>query len=233
MKLEWLGPTDYVEAMKIQTRLADRASLIGSMTTSESRPSETVLGLEHPLTITLGKRADPLKDIKVSVRVLKERNAAIVGVERGGMATLHSPGQLVIYPLIQLRDRGLRVRDYVQLLEDVTKRFLADRGIIACCRGDEPGLYTLSGKIAFFGVRIKNGMTTHGVAINVYNQLEDFSLIRSCGKETEAFSKMADFGVNDSLSELFQSWCSYFQTGLGLTQDVNRPILEKPFELRV
>ncbi len=233
MKQEWLGLTDYVSAMQLQDKIIDRASLVNLLTYSEARPEETILGLEHPLTITLGKRADILKDIKAPIRELKSRQVAIVGVERGGQATVHNPGQLVIYPLINLRERGLRVRDYVYILEDATKRFLADFGIIACCRGDEPGLYTIRGKIAFFGVRIKRGMTSHGVAINVSNNLQDFAFIRSCGKEVETFSKAEDFGVTQDLGSLFRLWCSYFQTALSLTQDVNRPMLGKPFNLRV
>jgi lipoate-protein ligase B len=230
MKPQWLGLTEYLPALQMQEKiLADAASAAEFL---ESTYFETILGLEHPTTITLGKRADPLKDIQVSIRTLKEKQVAIVGVERGGQATLHNPGQLVIYPIINLRGRGIRVRDYVHLLEDVTKRFLADYGIVACCRGDEPGLYTIKGKIAFFGVRVVRGVTSHGLAINVYNNLEEFAWIRSCGKATESFAKMADFGVTAALPELFAAWCTYFQTGLGLTQDANRPMLERPFELR-
>lgn len=235
MKAEWMGLTDYVEAMRLQDKIVDRSSLISCFVPPSSAgtyPAETLLGFEHPLTITLGKRADPLRDIVAPIRVLKEKNAAIVGVERGGQATLHAPGQLVIYPVLNIRARGIRVRDYVHMLEDVTKRFLSDYGIIACCRGDEPGLYTIKGKIAFFGVRIRNGMTSHGLAINVRNHLEDFGLIRSCGKATETFSRMADFGEQGSLEELFRAWCCYFETGLSLTQDVNRPMLRKPLQLQ-
>ncbi|MCB0350820.1 MAG: lipoyl(octanoyl) transferase LipB [Bdellovibrionales bacterium] len=233
MKQEWLGLTDYVSAVQLQDKIIDRASLVNLLAHSEAGPGETILGLEHPLTITLGKRADILKDIKAPIRELKAKQVAIVGVERGGQATIHNPGQLVIYPIINLRERGIRVRDYVHALEDVTKRFLADYGVTACCRGEEPGLYTIRGKIAFFGVRVKRGMTSHGVAINVSNNLEDFALIRSCGKEGEVFSSLNDFNVKVELEPLFRLWCDYFQTALGLTQDVNRPMLDKPFNLRV
>ncbi len=216
MRVQWLGLTDYVSSVKYQTKLA-------------AQFKETILGLEHPSTITMGKRADPLKDIKASVRVLKEKNISIVGVDRGGQATFHNPGQLVIYPIINLKERGVRVRDYVHLLEDVTKRFLKDHGITACCRGEEPGLYTLTGKIGFVGVRITSGMTTHGISLNVTNDLQEFAYIRSCGKEGEQFSKMSEFMNPPPLESLFFLWCEYFQTGLGLTMDVNRPIVELPF----
>jgi len=229
MKTIWHGHTNYLAALHIQEKILSDASHMGQL--YESTYLEQILGFEHPSTITLGKRADPLKDICASVKVLREKNIAIVGAERGGQATLHNPGQLVIYPMIHLRARGMKVRDYVHLLEDVTKRFLADYGIVACCRGSEPGLYTIKGKIAFFGIRVKHGMTSHGLAINVTNNLEEFNLIRSCGRAGESFVKMTDFGVQASLCELFDSWSAYFQTGLGLTQDMNRPMLEKPLQL--
>lgn len=213
MKSIWLGLTEYVAAMKEQDRRLDRQPL-----------TEAILGLEHPLTITLGRRADVLHDIVAPVRTLKERGVAIIGSERGGQATLHNPGQLVIYPIVSLKERQMRLRDYVYLLEDVTQRFLADFNIDSYFRGDEPGLYTKRGKIVFFGLRVKNGITSHGLSINVDNNLADFSLIRSCGRATESFTKISEYGVTTDLELLFNSWCDYFHTGLGLTQDANRPM---------
>ncbi len=226
----WLGQTDYVSAMQLQDRLLNRGPLLNLYTSSSHElPAETLLGLEHPLTITLGRRADALKDIKAPIRELKDRAVAILGSERGGQATLHNPGQLVIYPVIQLRERQLKVRDYVRILQDVTQRFLADRGVKSRCLSDqEPGLYTDEGKVVFFGIRVKNGMSSHGLAINVNNNLEDFKLIRSCGRATETFSRMADYGETMPLEDLFRLWSGYFQTALNLTQDANRPILSSP-----
>ena len=236
--MQWLGLKDYVEAMQLQDKIIDRCQLINSIVASDRYGEghsfkEEILGLEHPLTVTLGKRADPIKDFRVSVKVLRDKKVNIVSVDRGGQATLHNPGQLVIYPIIHLKQRGLRIKDYVHLLEDVTKRFLIDHGISAKCKGDSPGLYTLDGKIAFFGIRIKRGMTSHGLAINVSNDLSEFAMIRSCGMDGETFSRMQDFGVSISLEELFIKWCQYFQTGLGLTLDANRPIVEASLDLRV
>lgn len=187
----WLGQMDYVESIKL----------------TQTLPQEQIWGVEYPLTITLGKRADPLKDIKASLKILREKNIQIVGVDRGGHATLHNPGQLVIYPHLNIRNRQIKVRNYVALIEATTKRFLRGFGIESATHGDEPGLFTARGKIAFFGVRVQRGMTSHGLAINVRNSLTDFSLIRSCGKSEETFSAMQDFGVNAPLSYLFSRWC--------------------------
>ncbi len=199
----WLGQVDYVQAQLDVTETQKQRSEI-----------ERVDGLEHPLTITLGRRADPLKDIKAPLKVLRERNIQIVGAERGGQATLHNQGQLVIYPYIHLTERKMRVREYIKCLEVTTKQLLRAHGIEAICKGDEPGLYTLSGKIAFFGVRVKHGWTSHGVAINVRNNIDDFAFIRSCGQATETFSRMQDYGVTAPLSFLFQQWCEIFRHNL-------------------
>ncbi len=212
----WLGQIPYVESMLATQALADSSKASGNMAQA---PKEKIEGLEYPLTITLGRRADPLRDIKASIRILRDRNIPIVGVERGGQATLHNPGQLVIYPHINLRERGLKVKEYVAVIEVVTKRFLQRFGIEAFCKGDEPGLHTVSGKIAFFGVRVQHGFTSHGLSINVRNNLDDFAMIRSCGKSEEAFSRMQDYGVTAPLSFLFKCWCEEF-----FKEPIDRPI---------
>lgn len=203
MRQTWLGLFDYVKALELQESVQANA---------EEDPA--VLGLEHPLTITLGRRGDPLKDVLVGFKTLREKNIPVVAVDRGGQATLHNPGQLVVYPIISLRRLRLGAKVYVSILEETTKQFLAHYSVTACCRGDEPGLYTLKGKIASFGVRISRGITSHGVAINVSNNLADFAMIRSCGKATETFSRLEDFGVKAPLEQLFKEWCAIFQRNI-------------------
>jgi lipoyl(octanoyl) transferase len=203
MRQTWLGTFDYVKALELQESIQQNA---------ESDPA--ILGLEHPLTITLGRRGDPLKDVLIGFKALRERNIPVVAVDRGGQATLHHPGQLIIYPILSLRKLRIGAKVYVGILEATTKQLLASYGITACCRGDEPGLYTLRGKIASFGVRISRGVTSHGVAINVSNDLSEFAMIRSCGKATEAFSKLEDFGVNQPLEQLFLQWTELFRRNI-------------------
>lgn len=203
MRHMWLGLFDYVKALELQDSVQQNAEL-----------DPAIIGLEHPMTITLGRRGDPLKDVLVGFRVLREKGIPVVAVDRGGQATLHHPGQLVIYPIISLRKLKIGVKDYVEALEETTKELLAQYGITALCRGDEPGLYTMKGKIASFGVRISRGVTSHGVAINVQNELSEFSMVRSCGKATETFSRMKDFGVTASLEQLFEQWVTLFNNKL-------------------
>jgi lipoyl(octanoyl) transferase len=203
MRHIWLGTFDYVKALELQENVQQNA---------EDDPA--ILGLEHPLTITLGRRGDPLKDVLVGFKTLREKAIPVVAVDRGGQASLHHPGQLVIYPIVSLRKLRMGARRYVEILEDSTKQLLARYGITACCRGDEPGLYTLRGKIAAFGVRISRGVTSHGVAINVKNNLQEFAMIRSCGKSSEQFSRMFDFGVDQPLQQLFAEWVELFQRNI-------------------
>lgn len=199
MQVQWTGLTDYVEALEKQMK---------AQATADARP--TVFGLEHPLTITLGRRGDPLKDVTIGFKALRDRNIPVVAVERGGHATMHNPGQLVIYPILPLRKYNMGVKEYVSLLEEVTKELLAQYGITACCKGDEPGLFTIKGKIASYGIRVTRGVTSHGVGLNVANDLSEFQMIRPCGKATEQFAKMADFTKVPDLQTLFFQWMDIF-----------------------
>ena len=189
MQKEWLGLTDYEEALKLQSQVKNM-----------------VLGLEHPVTITMGRRADPLKDVKVGFLELKKHNIPIVAIDRGGQATLHSPGQLVIYPIVNLEEMDIGVRQFVELLENTTMDFMSRYNIKVERKEGAPGLYTEKGKIVFIGLRVKNHMVSHGLAINVYNELDLFGMIRSCGNPTEAFDRMIDHGVNAPPKSLFFDW---------------------------
>jgi len=224
---KWLGRTEYSEAERLQNEMVE------GLRTDRSA-QEIVLGLEHPLTITLGRRADPQVDIVTPSISLREIGISIVGADRGGQATLHGPGQLVIYPILNLKKRAMAVRDYVCSIESATLQFLRELGIEAHSRGDGPGVYTKKGKIAFFGVRVRDGITSHGLSINAYNHLHLFHHIRSCGKSSETFSRLQDYGIERSLNELFCLWGVHFQTQLScLTPDVKGSILDSASDLRI
>ncbi|MES2768310.1 MAG: lipoyl(octanoyl) transferase LipB [Bdellovibrionota bacterium] len=170
----------------------------------------TILGVEHPSVITLGKRAEPSEEIKITLDSLEDLNIQYYKVDRGGHATLHSPGQLVIYPILNLSEYGLTVRDYLCALQKSTIAFFDQLGIKTFAKEDSPGIYTKKGKIAFFGIRVKKGIAFHGLAINVSNDTEDFSLIRSCGASLETFDRVADHGVKMPLADLYSRWTDAF-----------------------
>jgi lipoyl(octanoyl) transferase len=197
-----LGTVPYSVALEFQHQLVQDI---------ERNPkSMTILGVEHPSVITLGKRALPQEEIKIELSSLEDLNIQCYKVDRGGHATLHSPGQLVIYPIFNIQEYGLSVRDYLCALQKSTIAFFNQLGIKTYAKDNSPGIYTSQGKIAFFGIRVKKGTTFHGLSINVTNDTEDFSLIRSCGASTETFDKIASHGVKIPLDQLYSIWTNAF-----------------------
>ena len=159
----------------------------------------------------MGRRATAEEEINVSLETLEDLNVQCYKIDRGGHATLHSPGQLVIYPVLKLSDYNLSVREYLCLLQKTTLNFMKKFGIDAFNKDESPGIFTSKGKIAFFGIRVRMGIAFHGISINVSNQVEDFSLIRSCGIDNETFDQMKDYDVNSSLEQLFSCWVEEFK----------------------
>lgn len=198
---KWLGTIPYSIGLELQQELVE---------TSIQKQKSYIIGLEHPKVVTLGRRASFEADIKVSPEDLDSLNYQYYRVERGGHATLHNPGQLVVYPILSLEKHGLTVRDYVCLLQKTTQKLLQEVGIESEWRDQNPGLYTSKGKIAFFGIRIKKGTTYHGLSLNVSNELEDFFVIKSCGKDSEIFDKVSLYDPNASCQNLFEKWCELF-----------------------
>ena len=197
----WLGRVPYSIALELQNELVEQ---------SLQHEQDALIGLEHPSVITLGKRAEPKDEIKVDLDSLNDLNIQYYKIDRGGHATLHSPGQLVIYPIINLSKYNLSVRDYLCVLQKTTLEFFNKYDIKSYAKENSPGIYTENGKIAFFGIRVTRGVSFHGLAINVCNNTEDFSLIKSCGSNFENFDQMKKHNVNESLEKLFNEWSYIF-----------------------
>jgi len=116
--------------------------------------------LEHEPVFTLGMNADP-------AHLLAPGDIPVVQVDRGGQVTYHGPGQLVVYPLIDLRRAGLGVRDLVTALEQAVIATAAGFGIVAATRSGAPGVYVEGAKLASIGIRVRRGASYHGLAVNV------------------------------------------------------------------
>lgn len=129
---------------------------------------------EHPPVFTLGLNAD-------RSHLLAPGDIPVVPIDRGGQVTYHGPGQLMIYPLLDLRRSGLGVRGLVSALEQSVVDLLAESGIEAAARREAPGVYTGGRKLASVGLRIRRGASYHGMALNVDVDLEPFSRINPCG----------------------------------------------------
>jgi len=153
---------------------------------------------EHPPIYTLGLAGR-------REHLLRENGIATLKVDRGGQITYHGPGQLVVYVLVDLRRSKLGIRALVRTLEGAVVEWLATLGIAACGRPSAPGVYVTVGareaKIAALGLKVKNGCTYHGVAVNVAMDLAPFSDIDPCGYPGLAVTQLADLGVARTVAE--------------------------------
>ena len=143
--------------------------------------------LEHEPVYTLGMNAD-------SAHVLDAGDIPIVRIDRGGQVTYHGPGQLLVYPLIDLRRAQLGVRDLVTALEGAVIELAARHGIGAECRKSAPGVYVAGRKLASVGLRVRRGGSYHGLALNVNMNLEPFERINPCGYAGLEMTQLAALG---------------------------------------
>lgn len=169
-----LGRVDYESALAIQkqTELAVKARL----------QPDTLLLLEHPHTLTIGRRGDS-SSVLLDQDQLSARNVTLFETNRGGKVTYHGVGQLVGYPIINLSPDREDVHRYVRDLEEVLIRTMTDFGIDAFPIEGLTGVHTPRGKIAAIGVHISRWVTTHGFALNVNTDLSYFDLIIACEGE--------------------------------------------------
>ena len=169
-----VGRVEYSEALRLQkeTELAVR----------EGRQADTLLLLEHPHTLTVGRRGDRA-GILLSQDLLNARGVTVFETNRGGKITYHGLGQIVGYPIINLSPDREDVHAYVRDLEGVLIRTMSDYGIEASRIEGLTGVHTGRGKVAAIGVHIARWITTHGFALNVNTDLSFFNLIIACDGE--------------------------------------------------
>jgi len=179
---------------------------------------EQILVVEHPPVITLGRRPGQEPHLIVSPEVLAERGVEVVQSDRGGDITFHGPGQVVVYPIIRLVDHKLSVGSYVHLLEKVVIDLLAEYGIAAYADKSAVGVWTTHGgrppaKVCAIGVRIKRGISMHGLALNVTTDLSFFNLIVPCGLSDRAVTSMQQLlgDATPSIGEVKQRLASRLQ----------------------
>lgn len=166
------GIMSYREMLDLQSRLQ-------SFRISKKIPN-TILFVEHPPVITLGARK-PINKLLHTEKELLAENIDVVQIKRGGGATAHNPGQLVMYPILLLPSLGLRVALYIRLLEQTGIQLLREMGIPAARKHRYPGIWVEERKIASIGVQLNYETTMHGIALNVTNDLNIFTCIVPCG----------------------------------------------------
>lgn len=169
-----LGQVPYEEARRLQKRLeaARQADEI----------PDVLLLLEHPPVYTKGRRADP-SELGMGKDWYRMQGIEVADSDRGGAVTYHGPGQLVGYPIVSLRPYGDDVKGYVSGLERVMTESLDAYGIEAGLRDGLTGVWAGERKIGSIGVHVNRGVTTHGFAVNVNNDLQPFEWIVPCGIE--------------------------------------------------
>jgi len=183
--VRWLGRVEYEPTWREMQRITD--------TRDANTPDEIWL-LEHPPVFTQGLNGDPS-------HVLGAGDIPVVQIDRGGQVTYHGPGQLVVYPLIDIRRAGLGVRDLVTALERAIIDYCASLGIEAECRKNAPGVYVAGKKVASVGLRIRRGASYHGLAFNVNMDLEPFQRINPCGYAGLQMTQLAALGQPDATVE--------------------------------
>lgn len=177
----WLGDLDYQKAYDLQLSLVEKVL-------SGQEPN-TLLMLEHPHVYTKGRLSKD-SDVLLTEEELAAKGIPVYETDRGGQVTYHGPGQLVVYPIVNLKYWGGPVK-YVRALEQVVIATLTEMGITANRESGNTGVWTSQGKLAAIGVKISRGIAFHGFALNVNTDLAYYQNIIPCGIADRPVTSMA------------------------------------------
>ena len=190
----------------------------------QSSTADEIWFVEHPAVFTLGLNAS-------REHLLSPGDIPVVQIDRGGQVTYHGPGQLVVYPLIDLRRRGLSVRELVMALENSIIGYVAELGVTAQGSREAPGVYVQGAKLASVGLRIRRGASYHGVALNVSLDLAPFDRINVCGHRGLAVTRLVDHaaglaghGATGILDTVAQALTPHLLRHLKYRSDTGAPV---------
>lgn len=184
--LKRLGLKDYQEVwQEMQTFSLQR----------DSSTADEIWIVEHPAVYTLGLSGK-------REHLLDTKNTPVIATDRGGQVTYHGPGQLIVYPLLDLKRLKIGVREIVTLLEQAMITTLSQYGISALAKPEAPGVYVDDKKIGSVGLRIKKGCCYHGLSLNNNMDLTPFDTINTCGYPSLSVTQLADLNVNIKTHEL-------------------------------
>jgi len=201
MKIRYLGRQEYVPLWHDMQKFTDGRG--------ESTPDE-IWFCEHPPVFTMGLNAS-------KEHLLAPGDIPVVQIDRGGQVTFHGPGQLMVYPLIDIRRANIGVRKLVTALEQSVVDLAADYDVEAEARPDAPGVYVDGDKLASVGLRIRRGASFHGMALNVDADLEPFSRINPCGYAELEMTDLHRLGIELGLEEVSEKLLPHFLKHLGLS----------------
>jgi lipoate-protein ligase B len=203
--LDW-GLIHYREAYELQKKLVEEV---------RQGASQKIVFCEHPTVLTLGRMTKE-ENLLWSKEEFQKQGVDIYPIDRGGDVTLHSPGQLIVYPLFNLENYGKDLKSYLWRLEEISMDVLKEFGILAQRNPGKTGVWAGSKKIVSLGIGVKKWVAFHGVGINVNTDLSLFSMIRPCG-------------LNVSMTSMAQQTGSV--VNMGLVKDKLKALFEKNFNL--
>jgi lipoate-protein ligase B len=206
-----LGRVAYEEALELQRHIA-RDRISGAL------PQDVLLLVEHPPVVTLG-RASKGKHLIASPEFLRSKGVELFEVERGGDVTFHGPGQLVGYPIVDLKRHRLDLHWYLRKIEEALINTLADYEIVAERNPSFTGVWTNGKKIASIGVHARDWVTWHGFALNVTTDLSYFDLMVPCGIDGVVMTSIArELGTDDvSMQDVIERVSAKFAATFDLT----------------
>ncbi len=194
---------DFPEAFRLQERLRD------ACIASEGRPNYLLL-VEHPPTVTVGRKGSRA-DVLVSDEKLSELGVCLIETNRGGEVTYHGPGQLVVYPIVNLAQRGRDLHRYLRDLEGWLVGLCRSYNVAAHAGPPHTGVWVGERKIASIGIAVRRWVSYHGAAFNVATDLSQFHLIVPCGLPGMTVTSLArELGTAPELEEVAERAASFF-----------------------
>jgi lipoyl(octanoyl) transferase len=200
-----LGLTPYEPTWRAMQKFTDERQ--------EATPDE-IWFVEHPPVFTLGLNAS-------REHLLAPGDIPVVQIDRGGQVTYHGPGQLLVYPLLNLRRLKLGVRDLVVALENAVIAYVAGRGLNATGSREAPGVYVDGAKLASIGLRIRRGGSYHGMALNVSLDPQPFERINVCGYKGLRVTRLVDLGIADPVEQIAKDLLPHLLRQLGSYSAIN------------
>ena len=201
-----LGLMEYREAYELQKTLHRQRV--------EGKISDVLLLLEHPPTITVGK-SGTLDNVLISREQLTRQGISLFFIDRGGDVTYHGPGQLVGYPIVDLRQRGKDLHRYISDIEEVILRTLRDFSIDGNRDESHPGVWVKEEEVAAIGLSVRRWVSMHGFALNINTDLDHFSFINPCGFSDRKATSMSrilnsDVPMKEVTNSLISHFCEIF-----------------------
>jgi lipoyl(octanoyl) transferase len=205
--IRYLGTAPYEPTWRAMQRFTDER---------HDGTADEIWFAEHPPVFTLGLNAG-------REHLLAPGDIPVVQIDRGGQVTYHGPGQLMIYPLLNLRRLKLGPRGLVVALENAVIAYAAERGLTAAGSRQAPGVYIDGAKLASIGLRIRRGACYHGMALNVSLDPQPFERINVCGYRDLRVTRLADHGVRDDLETVARDLTPHLLRNLGYEPDTMHP----------